>query len=43
MQKEDTALLLDEQRKLAKNVDELKDQLEHQATTLHYQIVAAQG
>ena len=40
--KEDTALLQEEQRKLAKNVDELKDQLQHQTTTLHSQIVAAQ-
>ena len=42
-QKEETALLQEEQRKLAKNVDELKDQLERQTTTLHSQVVAAQS
>ena len=42
-QKEETALLQDEQRKLAKNVDELKHQLERQTTTLQSQIVAVQS
>ena len=42
-QKEETALLQEEQRKLAKNMDELKDQLEHQTTTLHSQIVAVES
>ena len=42
-QKEETALLQDKRGKLAKNLDELKDQLEHQTATLHSQIVAAQS
>ena len=42
IRKEDTALLQEEQRKLAKNVDELKGQLQHQTKTLHSRIVAAQ-
>ena len=37
------ALLQDQQRKLARNMDELKDQVEHQSKTLHSQIVAAQS
>ena len=41
-QKQENALLQEEQRKLAKNVNELKDQLMHHATTLHSQIVAVQ-
>ena len=42
-QKEETALLQDEQRKLAKNVDELEDQLQLQSTTLQTQIVSTHG
>ena len=33
----------DQRRNLAKSVDELNNQLEHQTTTLHSQIVAAQS
>ena len=33
----------DQRRNVAKSVDELKDQLEHQTTTLHSQIVAEQS
>ena len=36
-QKEETALLQDEQKKVAKNVDELKDQVERQSTALQFQ------
>ena len=42
-QKKETAFIQDEQRKLAKNMDELRDQVKHQSTDLHSQIVAAQG
>ena len=41
-QKEETALLQDEQKKLSKNVDELQENLQHLATALDSGIVAAQ-
>ena len=42
-QKKETALLQDEQRKLASNMDKLKDEVQGQNTDLHSQIVAAQS
>ena len=41
--KKEIALIQDEQRKLVKNMDELKDQVESQSTDLRSQIVAAQS
>ena len=42
-QKKETAFIQDEQRKLAKNMDELRDQVKRQSTDLRSQIMAAQS
>ena len=42
-QQKETTLIQEENRKLEKKVDELKDQVERQSANLHSQIVAGQG